>query len=132
MFTRLRKRYLSSLLVFGLVFSQLVVAAYACAKLEGDAMASVQGVAEVVPCDQMNMEEVAKADEPLRCLGHCKYGQENVGSAVPADLPAGVLFVLFEAPPLVDAEPPAPLVQASLLARATAPPEYARSQRLRL
>ena len=132
MFTRLRKRYLSSLLVFGLLFSQLVVAAYACAKLEGDGMASAQGVAEVVPCDQMNMEEVAQTDEPLRCLGHCKYGQENVGSAVPADLPAGVLLALFEAPPLIVPEPPAPLVQASLLARATAPPEYARSQRLRL
>ena len=132
MFTRLRKRYLSPLLVFGLVFSQLVVAAYACAKLEGDVMASIQAVAEVVPCDQMNMEEVAKADEPLRCLGHCQYGQGNVGSAVPADLPAGVLLALFQAPPLIVAEPPTPLVQASLLAQATAPPEYARSQRLRI
>ena len=132
MFTRLRQRHVSLLLVLGLVFSQLMVAAYACSKLDGGAVVQVQAVTEVVPCDQMNMDEVAQADEPLRCLEHCKYGQQNVGSAVPADLPAGVLLALFEAPPLIVTEPPAPLVQASLLARATAPPQYARSQRLRL
>jgi hypothetical protein len=132
MFTCLRKGYISSLLILGLLFSQFVVAAYACAKLEGTGAASVSEVADAVPCDQMNMEDVVQADEPVRCLEHCKYGQQNVNFTAPADIPTGVMVALFEAPPLVVAEPPAMLVQATLLARATAPPEYARSQRLRL
>ena len=132
MFTRVRKRYISSLLILGLAFAQVVVAAYACAKLEAEGAASVQVVAETMPCDQMNMEDVVQADEPVRCLEHCKYGQQNVNFTAPADFPTGVMVALFEAPPLVVAEPPAVLVQTSLLARATAPPEYARSQRLRI
>ena len=132
MFTRIRRRFLSSLLILGLAFSQFAVAAYACAKLESASRPSVQESQGLVPCEEMVMEDVVRADEPLRCLEHCKYGQQTVNPIVPADIPAGVMVAFFEAPPLVAAEPRPTLVQPTLLARTTAPPEYARSQRLRL
>lgn len=132
MFMRKRRRTVSLLLVLGLLFSQLAVAAYACTT-HGPADQSIEeAVADTVPCDQMDMSAVLAHDDPLRCLEHCKHGQQHMSSMAPVDLSVGLMVAPFDLPPPTSAESAFVVVQHTLLSRSTSPPAYARSQRLRI
>lgn len=135
MFTRAHKRFVASLLALGFLFSQFAVVAYACsAAFDTVAAAAEDATSTFIPCEEMNMEEMIQTDEPLRCLEHCKYGQQNFNSIAPVDIPQGTAVMLFELPlPTQSSISTAAFVQPALLAHTTSPPPFAaRSLRLRI
>lgn len=135
MFTRTRRCFVASLLVLGFLCSQFAVAAYACSETLGTVAAiAADETSAFVACEQMHMGEGAQTDDPLRCLAHCQYGQQNLNSISPVDIPQMAMVVLFELPPPTERSiSTVAFTQPTLLAHSTSPPAYAaRSRRLRI
>ena len=127
---RLRRRA-AWLTLLAVLFSQLATAAYACPLIQEALNAPVVATGEATtPCDEMDMAG-AEGMSAL-CLEHCKTGQQLVDnhSPVPAlDVAADLAFVVHASianvtRPLRVPDPPA--------FRATAPPVFASSSRLRI
>lgn len=114
-----RSRFLPALVaLLGLLFAQLAVASYACPGEEAMAMARMMD-AEAPCCGD------AVADpEPALCQAHCQQGDRSLDKP-PAPSPA-LAAAALPLPAAAQATGPPigapPGEQASLLARATAPP----------
>jgi len=128
-----RRSLFAWIALLGIVFSQLVVSAYACpvqnlsnAPGQMEAMGDMAGM----PCAEMDM--TVGVEQPALCAQHCDPGQQAAGSVSAPDFhPALFLFLIV--PPLRLAEAPSETyVQAPLLARTTSPPPLWRSGRLRI
>jgi hypothetical protein len=117
----IRRRLVATLVILPLLFAQFAVAGYRCAGMTA------------APCEQMDMRDAEQGDEPLLCAEHCRFGQQSVNAVLAgADFAAALPVLLFALPEIVAALPAASHVQPALLAHAIAPPEYARTRRLRL
>ena len=123
---RMKRRTAAWASLLGLFLAQLTMLAHACPLIEAAiAPASVQTVA---PCEGMG--HGPPPDRPLLCADHCDYGS-HATNTVSVDQPAQVslAFLVIEA---AAPAPASPLHVVSLLARATAPPLFASSGRLRI
>ena len=125
------RRPAALLALLAVLFAQLATAAYACPLIQQVLNAPVIAQGEAAtPCAEMDMA-VAEGMSAL-CLEHCKAGQQLVDnhSPVPAlDVAADLAFVVHASiadvtRPLRVPDPPA--------FRATAPPVFASSSRLRI
>jgi hypothetical protein len=123
--------------LLGLVFSQLVVSAYACpfwSELNPSDNSSpmvADGDMAGMHCAEMAM---ASTDTPVSalCVQHCDQGNQTVGSLQPLDFHP-TLFVLPFVPLLSQLEVASePFPQAPLLAHAASPPPLWRTGRLRI
>jgi hypothetical protein len=111
-------------------FAQLATAAYACPLIAAALSVSMPASRMSTPCADMDMD--GPTDQAGLCVEHCKVGQQLVDTHTPFDEMAPVLAGLFYVITVVNdlsiravpVEPP--------LARATAPPIYASSSRLRI
>src|SRR5437773_989221 len=72
-----------------LLFSQLAVSAYACARDVGPALASASIAHDAVQCDEMD------GDSPALCHSHCDQGAQSVDKAQAPDIaqPVDSIFV---------------------------------------
>lgn len=124
-----RRSLFAWITLWGIVFSQLAVSAYACPLLNpSNATEKVETKGDMagMPCAEMDMEQ------PTLCVQHCDQGNQAVGSVPAPDFQPALVFLLV-VPTLSLAEAPGETyVQASLLARATSPPPLWRSARLRI
>ena len=121
---RRRHRLLTALVaLFGVLFTQLAIAAYICPELNvgtsNQAMAAVEPPMQSMPgCDQPD------AANPGLCHAHCQDGTSSVDRAeLPAVSPAAVIVSNILAPlrPVVSS-PPRDEEPDSLLLRSTSPP----------
>lgn len=115
--------------LLGILFSQLVLSAYACPRLlpANDApQMEAHGDMAGMPCADMDI------DQPVLCEQYCQQGHQSVGSTLSFDFQP-VLGLLFVSPAINQiAILPAFDVQSSLLVRATSPPPLSRSCRLHI
>ncbi len=73
--TGVTKRFVCRLLLGVLLFTQGVLAAYACPGWTGDPDQSL--AAMPANCDQMGSKTAMDADTPNLCLAHCLSGQQS-------------------------------------------------------
>ena len=127
---RYRTRATAWLALLAVILAQLATAAYACPRIE-DALQIPAAIATpATPCAEMGMAGPEAAS--TLCLEHCKVGQQLVDNHSPVVFVAAVAVVaLFVPSPVADLSTPEGPVEP-LLARATAPPVYASSSRLRI
>jgi hypothetical protein len=126
---RAGRRLAAWLVMLGLVAAQLTTIAHACPLIEA-ALAGAQMQAGVTePCD--GMDSGSSMDITAPCVAHCQFGSDAVNTTAP-DQP---VHAPLRAPLVVDA----PVIRAAaesrvspVLARATAPPVFASSRRLRI
>lgn len=123
--------------LLGIVFSQLVVSAYACPQwtamrtpLEQPAHAGQHGDMAGMPC--AGMADEPAGDQLLLCDQYSQQAYQVVGSSPAPDFQPMLVFLPSAAPRLQVATPVVPSLEAPLLVRATSPPPLLRSQRLRL
>jgi hypothetical protein len=125
-----RYRLLSAwVALLGILFSQMVLSAYACPQLlPANVPAQMESHGDMVgmPCAGMDSEQ------PVLCEQYGQQGHQSVGSNSPFDFHPvlGLLFVAAASNP--DAGLPMFDLRSSLLARAASPPPLLRSQRLRI
>jgi hypothetical protein len=118
------------LALLAIFFAQLATAAYACPDIE--AALKVPPLAEKVsaPCEGIGMDNAA--DGTGLCVEHCKIGQQLVDTHPTADQSAAPpVLVFFVATPFADTSARSRSIEP-ILARATAPPIFASSGRLRI
>lgn len=102
--SRSTRRWLSSLLVIALLFTQYAVAAYVCAGLQGDAGSAatgIQAMADMPGCTEMSTEQLDPA-QPLLCKAHCSHDGQSVQSVhdlLSPDLAAALLIAIVDWPP---------------------------------
>ena len=110
--------------------AQLATAAYACPQIAA-ALSGPPTTEASTPCADMGMAD----DEDLAslCIEHCKVGQQVVDNQSPVP-PLGTVLVLPHClrATLTDLASAGDLVPERVLARATAPPVFASSSRLRI
>jgi hypothetical protein len=112
-------------------FSQLATAAYACPLLERALAAEFQTAAH---CPGMDTSTDTPTPDLLSalCVEHCKAGQQLVDSHSPLDTPSATPYLFFFVAAL-DADLAVPAgATKPLFVRATAPPLYVTSSRLRI
>lgn len=114
--------------LLGLFLAQLTTLAHACPLIEASLAPAPAAMEMAVPCEGMG--GAAAPDTSPPCADHCQYGS-HAANTVSVDQPtqAPVGFLVIEA--TVANSPATPYV-ASLLARTTAPPVFASSNRLRI
>ena len=125
-----RRRPTAWFSLLAVVFAQFAMAGYACPLIEEALNGPVAKVEATTPCAEMGMAS-SEAISAL-CLEHCKVGQQLVDNHSPVSPLAVAAVVLFVVQiPMADvagairtADPPA--------FRATAPPVFASSSRLRI
>jgi hypothetical protein len=125
-----RTRPAAWLALLAVFCGQLAIAAYACPLLE-QALKAPAGIAEAAtPCAEMGM---AGTESPSAlCLEHCKVGQQLVDNHSPVTPLAVAPVLLFFVQPLVADISELTRAVEPLLVRATAPPVFASSSRLRI
>lgn len=99
---RIFRRWLSSLLVLTILFTQVATAAYACPAYGGSNQAPVK----TMPCANMMGSGMAlDPEQPGLCQQHCQFGntQQAGDPAQACALPAVNLAVLFVISPALDA-----------------------------
>ena len=128
--TRIRRRPIAWIVLLGLVFAQLATAAYACPLLEAATGGAPLPEIAAPPCE--DMDSPASEDRTALCHEHCKADFKLVDTQPLVDFATnGADFFVLVAPTHADASAPDAPVEASL-ARSTAPPVFAFSQRLRI
>lgn len=127
---RRRSRIAAWWALLAVFLAQLATATYACPHFEEALRAPAPKAEMSTPCAGMGMER--PADPSALCLEHCKVGLQLVDNQPPVDyVAAAPVLVFFVATPVIDIsarEVPA----EPFLARATAPPVFASSARLRI
>ena len=127
--TRARRRLSAWVALLGFCFVQTAAAAHACGAMFAQLAPAAAASDIEAPCEHMGAP-----DSPARtglCIEHCQAGSHAVDSHAPvvgADTP--VVLAAFRIPTLDadDADVPADVVTP----RATAPPVFASSHRLRI
>lgn len=116
--------------VFGLLFAQLAVAAYACPMIGGGGQSlQSQSPTQDGACDGMPMDAAGSG----LCHAHCHLGDVSADKTSPAVPDQTSTFVVITPGGLHQAVATlAPGEQRSILARATAPPLAVRHCCLRL
>jgi hypothetical protein len=127
--TRALRRSTAWPALLAVVFLQLATAAHACDRLEGRSAPSSVVAEAAAPCEHMGMPAT-----PTRsgiCQEHCKADSQLVDHHTAVDVAdcAAVLAVFQELPSDTGAGTPR---SARVLPRATAPPVFASSGRLRI
>lgn len=127
---RRRIRFSAWLALFVVAFAQMATAAYACPLIRAAFDESPPMVAMEAPCAEMAMD--SDVDVANLCVEHCKVGQQLVDSPQPLEAMQPALVFLHltssSAETLAIARP----AVRSPIPRATAPPVYASSARLRI
>ena len=134
MLTLRRHRLFTVLLALcSLLFMQLAVAGYSCPGVEPRAQ-EVEAMAQaVMPCGESMALAMATDDaQPNLCQAHCQSAQACGDNPAPQVPVAAVDHGALNMSPLADAVPMRSAPQASLLARATAPPLAIRNCCLRI
>jgi hypothetical protein len=127
---KLRRSTVSAwIALLGILFSQMVLSAYACPRLlPSDVPSRMESHADMpgMPCAGMDVEQ------PVLCEQYGQQGDQSVGSAPAFDFQP-ILGLLFVGPAL---HRTAALrlfdMQSVPLARAASPPPLSRSSRLRI
>ena len=118
------------LALLAIFFAQLATAAYACPNIEAALNAPSSAEQVSTPCVKMGMGKAA--DGSGLCVEHCKVGLQLVDTHPTPDAVAHPPVLVFVVATLV-ADPSArSLSFEPLLARASAPPVFASSNRLRI
>lgn len=118
------------LALLAVLFAQLAMAAYACPLIEEALQGPPSNVEATAPC--ADMDSAGSEAMSALCLEHCKAGGQLVDNHPPVTAFAPAPVVFFVAPTAVaDSTVPA-RATAPLDARATAPPVFASSSRLRI
>jgi len=116
--------------LLAIFFAQLATAAYACPDIEAALNAPSSAEKVSTPCDEMRMGKAA--DGSGLCAEHCKVGLQLVDTHPIPDYADHQPVLVFLVTTLV-ADPSArSLSFEPPLARATAPPIFASSSRLRI
>lgn len=116
-----------------LLFMQLAVAGYSCPGVESR-MQGVEAMAQAgMPCAESMALAMATDDaQPNLCQAHCQSAQASADNPAPQVPVAAVDHGAFIMSPVAVAPPLRSAPQASLLARATAPPLAIRNCCLRI
>ena len=128
---RFRKPAAAWLALLAVLFAQLATAAYACPLIQEVLNAPVAAQGEVTtPCAEMDM--AGAESKSALCLEHCKAGQQLVDNHSPVSalaVAAGLAFVVHTS--IADVRRPLRVPNPPAF-RATAPPVFASSSRLRI
>lgn len=119
------------IVLLGIVFSQLAVAAYVCPGLTPTNAAQQVAAMDMagMPCAEVG---AAKIEKTALCAQHCDQGKQTVGGAQPHDFQPALVLLLVLPEPLIQALPGLLGAQAPLLARGASPPPLWRTGRLRI
>ena len=111
--TRSLKRFVCRLLIGGLVFAQMAIAAYACPALSGAPQSlsmaamgtSVAAItmspdASAMPTEDAAMTGCEQIDDsvPNLCAEHCRFGQQSADHTPVPTVPAALLTTLYTLP----------------------------------
>jgi hypothetical protein len=116
--------------LLAIFFAQLATAAYACPLIEAALKVSTSMAQMDTPCAQMGMD--GPADQSGLCVEHCKVGQQLVDTHTAVDHVTPVWISVFFVATLINDISVRAVPVEPILARATAPPIYASSSRLRI
>ena len=126
-----RRRLFTTLFtLFSLLFMQLALAGYACPGAESRVRQAAAMAEAGMPCAG-DMTMAMDVEEPALCHVHCDAGQQ-ANDSQPAQPPAMVLAGGLAIDPVPPSAPHGSAPQATLLARATAPPLAIRNCCLRI
>ena len=128
--SRGRTRLAAWLALLAIFFAQLATAAYACPDIEAALKAPPPAEKVSAPCDEMGMDKAA--DGSGLCVEHCKIGQQLVDTHPTVDHSAHAPVLMYVVATLVADTSARSQSIEPLLARATAPPIFASSSRLRI
>jgi hypothetical protein len=127
---RQRTRLVAWWALLAVFIAQLATAAYACPQIEA-ALSGPPAMDATTPCADMGMAD--EQDLSSLCLEHCKLGQQVVDTHSPVpQLDAAFVSPFFIRATCTDLASAVDLVPERVLARATAPPLFASSSRLRI
>lgn len=127
----LRRHRFATVLValVSLLFMQLALAGYSCPGVQSKVQQAAAMAQAGMPCAG-SMSMAMDEEQPGLCHAHCEAGQQASDNhplqVLAVALPAGLVFERVSLEPLIRNAP-----QASLLARATAPPLAIRNCCLR-
>jgi hypothetical protein len=125
-----RTRPAAWLALLAVFFAQLATAAYACPLIENALKVPMAEAEMPAPCAEMDMDSPEAAS--ALCVEHCKIGQQLVDNHSPVSPLCAAPVVVFFVPALVADLSALTGAIEPLLARATAPPVFASSRRLRI
>ena len=127
---RRRTRLVAWWALLAVFLAQLATAAYACPQV-AEALSGQPEADVTTPCANMRMAD--GQDVASLCIEHCKVGQQVVDNqpATP-QIGTALVFTFCVRGPAVDVVSGSEQVPEHVLARATAPPVFASSNRLRI